>query len=151
MPAKDSTAKRLTVSVPRVGYFANRNAASRRPYRVQVPKCPSFDLDDVFTGSRTLPKKRYRAHAVAALCRMEEDDNPHIIPESSPIDDWLWASGFVQPIQLNMSDYFARLEFRVTPKGDRWLAENKDAVRRHFAPRIEQAKRELAKMQAACA
>lgn len=142
MPAKDST-RPASVSVPRIGYFANRDAKSRQPYKAIIPKCPTLELDEVFQNGFKVPKTTYREHIVEALVCMLLAERPLQVPDRSPICHWMWANGLVRPIHLNATDCFVYLEFCVTAKGKRWLRNNQEIARQCVAPRIERVEREL--------
>jgi hypothetical protein len=110
---------------------------------VSIPKCPTLELDEVFQDGFVIPKKTYREHIVEALVCMLLAEQPVNIPDRLPVNDWIWASGLVEPVRLNMNDHFMRLEFCVTPKGKRWLRNNQELVRQCVAPRVERVEREL--------
>ena len=133
------TASNQTINVPRVGFMANCGGASSEPYRHVVARLPQEEVQP--------------CRIVAILARLLSAAEGY---ERGVYDDvgrdWAEANGLIAPEYFYMSTDVAQyLVWVVTPEGQYWLAENKDAVRAYYAPRIAQAQQELDRMQAACA
>lgn len=150
-----SATKSKAVYLKRVGYFADVSLWKNKPYKHRVPPLPKIGLDEV-AGLECLNDKSTLRQLLVQLF-----DYLYIskISGSPPgalqkAVEYAEAESLIRPLHCAMDDYTigytVEVCYEITAKGKTWLAENREAVRAYFAPRIEQLEKELAQIQAAC-
>lgn len=143
-------------NLKRVGYFARSPLWKNKPYKHRVPTCPEIGLDEV-AGLECLNDKRTLRQLLVQLLDFLYISKVSGSPPGALRNavEYAEANSLIRPLHCKMDDftigYTVEVCYEITTKGKAWLAENKEAVRAYFAPRIEQLEKELAKIQAACA